>query len=116
MGILLDILFSSEALRRLCHDDEIALRTLDPAVMRRLRARLDDLSAAASLAYAAKLPGRFHRLTGRNPHSRFAIHLSSGFRLVIVPSVTPLPLCSDGSPDLDKITTITVISIGKVHD
>jgi hypothetical protein len=112
----LDILFSSEALRRLCHEDELALRTLGPAVVRRLHTRLDDLSAAASLAYAAKLPGRFHRLTGRNPHSRFAINLYSGFRLVIVPSVTPLPLHSDGSPDLDKITTITVISIGKLHD
>lgn len=100
----------------MCHDDEIALRTLDPAVVRRLRARLDDLSAAASLAYAAKLPGRFRRLASRNPHLRFAIHLCSGFRLVIAPSVTPLPLHSNGSPDLDKVTTITVISIGKVND
>jgi len=100
----------------LCHDDEIALRTLDPAVVRRLRARLDDLSAAASLAYAPKLPGRFHCVANRSPHSRFAIHLCSGFQLVVVPSVTPLPLHSDGSPDLDKITTITVISIGKAHD
>ena len=112
----MDILFSSEALRRLCHADEIALRTFDAAVLRRLRARLDDLSAAASLAYAEKLPGRFHRLAGGNPHSRFAIHLCLGFRLVVVPSVTPLPLHSDGSLDLDKVTTITVISIGKVHD
>lgn len=108
----MDILFSSEALRRLCHDDELALRTLDPAAVRRLHARLDDLSAAASLAYAEKLPGRFHRLPGRSPQLRYALQLGSSFRLVIVPSVTPLPLHPDGTPDLDKITTITVTSIG----
>lgn len=112
----MDILFASEALRRLCHDDAIALRTLDSAVVRRLRARLDDLSAAASLAYVARLPGRFHPLAEGNRNAQFGIHLCSGVRLVIAPAEKPGPLRADGSMDLDGVTTITVISIGKVHD
>jgi proteic killer suppression protein len=111
----LDILFASDALQRLCHDDEIALRTLDPAVVRRLRARLDDLNAAAFLGYARKLPGHFHPLAG-NRDGQYAFSLCAGFELVIAPADRPLPRCADGTITLDKVSIITVISIGKVHD
>jgi toxin HigB-1 len=109
----LDILFASSALKRLCHDDTIALRTLDRAVVHRLRARLDDLNAAASLGYAARLPGRFRALAVQG---HFAFQLCGGFHLVIAPADKPLPRGADGAVNLDKISSITVISIGKVHD
>lgn len=96
----------------MCHDDEIALRTLEPAVVRRLRARLDDLSAAATLSYAAKLPGRFQALA-RDGH--FALQLQAGVHLVIAPAERPIPRNADGSLKLDQISVITIISIGKDH-
>lgn len=111
-ALRLDILFATGALQRLCHDNAIALRTLDIAVVRKLRARLDDLTAAASLSYAAKLPGRFHFLT----EAKFALHLCTGYRLVITSAEKPIPRNADGTVNLDKISSIIVILIGKVHD
>jgi proteic killer suppression protein len=111
----MDILFSSDALKRLCHDDAIALRTLEPAVVLRLHARLDDLNAAAFLGYASKLPGRFHPLDG-DRDGQFAISLCAGYELVIAPADEPLPRIADGSIDLERISIITVVSIGRVHD
>jgi proteic killer suppression protein len=108
----LDILFASGALRRLCHDEAIALRTLDAAVVRHLRARLDDLSAAACLGYAAMLPGRFHALA---TDGQFAFNLAEGFKLILVPADEPLPRNADGSVNLDKVSAVTVISIGRPH-
>jgi hypothetical protein len=97
----------------MCHHHEIALRTLQPAVVHRLRARLDDLSAAASLGYAAKLPGRFRALA---VDGQFALQLHAGFQLVITPAEKPAPRNADGSLNLDEISTIVVVSIGKAHD
>jgi toxin HigB-1 len=108
----LDILFASSAIRRLCHDEATALRTLDVAVVRRLRARLDDLSAAACLGYAAKLPGRFRALAAEG---QFAFNLAEGFQLVLIPADEPLPCHEDGSVNLDKVSTIRLISIRRMH-
>ena len=108
----MDILFASGAIRRLCHDEASALRTWDPAVVRRLRTRLDDLSAAACLGYAAKLPGRFRVLAA---DGQFAFNLTEGFQLVLAPADEPLPLHEDGTVNLDKVSTVRVISIGRTH-
>jgi hypothetical protein len=109
----LDILFASSSLKRLCHDDAIALRTLDSVVVHRLHVRLDDLTAATSLGYAARLPGRFH---SHATDGHFAFHISADFLLVISPADKPLPRGVDGTVNLDKISSITVISIEKVHE
>jgi len=108
----LDIIFASSAIRRLCHDEAVALRTLDVAVVRRLRTRLDDLSAAACLGYAAKLPGRFRALAA---DGQFAFNLIEGFHLVIAPADDPLPRSEDGTVNLDKVCIVRVISIGRTH-
>jgi toxin HigB-1 len=111
----LDILFGSSVWEKMCHDDTIATRTLGPLSARRLRNRLDDLSAAACLGYAAKLPGRFHLLKGDRA-GQFALHLHGAYRLVIAPANDPLPRRANGGLDVDKVTAITVIYIGNYHD
>ena len=78
----MDILFGSRSLEQLCHDDKLATRRLGAPSARKLRARLDDLLAAASLDYASKLPGRFHALTA-DRKGQFAFHLHGGWRLGI---------------------------------
>jgi len=109
----LDILFACEDLQRLCHDDAIALRAFKPAVVRRLRARLDDLTAAASLSYAAQLPGRFHPLLPDRP-GHFGILLGEGFRLVIT-SAGKSTVRRTESLNLNKVIAITVVAIEEIH-
>jgi proteic killer suppression protein len=110
----LDILFESNNLKELCHDEKLATRTLGPESTRKLRARLDDLASAATLAYCRKLPGHFHALTGGRA-GQFSFRLHGGHRLVIKPESIPtagreVPL------DLNSITRIKVMWIGNYHD
>jgi toxin HigB-1 len=106
-----DIIFASKKLEGLCHDDELATRTLGPACARRLRARLDDLRAAANLSYAPKIPGRFHPLNG-NPKNRYAFNLH-GDSLLVIRSVPGLEAAKADEPiQLATITTICVVGIG----
>jgi len=114
-GAPLDILFASEKLELLCHDDRLATRTLGAPSARKLRARLDDLISSANLDYARNLPGRFHALTGDRA-GQYAVDLQAGRRLVVAPANDPLLSRPDGSLDLTKVTIISVIYVGDYHD
>jgi proteic killer suppression protein len=108
----LELLFATPALKALCLDELVASRSLDATVARRLRARLDDLDAAACLAVTAKLPGRLH------PHGtdgHFALNLTDNVELIIAPADEPLPCGEDGEVSLEKVTRVKVISIGRPH-
>lgn len=111
----MDILFRSKDLESLCHDDKVAVRSLGAESARKLRTRLDDLSAAASLSYAPSLPGRFHALTG-DRKGQYAFHLQGACRLVIEPIGNPLPCRADGSLDLEKVAVVRVVFVGDYHD
>ena len=111
----MDILFASQKLERLCHDETLATRTLGQACARKLRARLDDLAAAAHLGHAPRLPGRFHLLRGEWKGC-YALDLQGGRRLVIRPAPNPVPTRADGTPDLAQITAVCVEYIGDYHD
>lgn len=111
----MDILFASKKLEQLCHDDLLATRTLGAPSARKLRARLDDLIAAANLDYMRKLPGRFHGLS-KDRAGQFALDLHGGYRLVLSPANDPLPRNSGGALDLSKVTTIKVVFVGDYHD
>ena len=112
----MDIIFASKKLeQQLCHDDKLATRTLGAPCARKLRARLDDLIAAANLSYAPKLSGRFHGLS-EDRAGQFALDLHGGCRLVIEPGNEPLPSRPDGALDLSKVTTIKVVYVGDYHD
>ena len=120
----MDILFASQKLERLCHDETLATRTLGQACARKLRARLDDLAAAAHLGHAPRLPGRFHQIRGewvsivvrRELMLRYCVDLLCGSGLVIRPAPNPVPTRADGTPDLAQITAVCVEYIGDYHD
>jgi len=111
----LDILFASKKLEKLCHDDDLATSTLGALSARKLRARLDDLIAAAILDYMRKLPGHFHALS-KERAGQFALELHGGCRLVIAPANVPLPTLPDGAVDLSRVSTIKVVYVGDYHD
>src|SRR5690606_18199606 len=112
---LLDILFATPQLDRLCHDDKLAKRTLGPDSARKLRTRLDDLKAAANMAVCKALPGRFHPLN-RDREGEYSVSLAGGHRLVFKPVATLMPTLVDGSIDLGKVATIRVVYVGDYHD
>lgn len=107
----MDILFASKNLERLCHDDDLATRTLGRICAQKLRARLDDLRAAANLGYAAKIPGRFRPVAG-NRVDRYALNLYGNDLLVIRPVQGHEATEVDKPLSLATITTIRVMRIG----
>lgn len=108
---VVDILFASKNLERLCLDDSLARRALGNLCAQKLRARLDDLRAAVNLGYAPQLPGRFHPLQV-DSQQYFALHLVAGRRLVIEPVCDPGPELKDGSWNLSQVTAVRVMEIG----
>jgi toxin HigB-1 len=105
-----DILFASENLERLCHDDAFARRALGHVCAQKLRIRLDDLRAAVNLSYARQLPGRFHPLqVDSQPY--FALHLDAGYRLVLAPVGKSGPNPKKEPLDLSGITMVRVMDI-----
>lgn len=99
----------------MCHDDKLATRTHGAPSAKKLRARLDDLNAAANLSYMRKLPGRFHGLTG-DRDGQYSLELHGGCRLVLEPANMPLPIRQDGTLDISKVTTVKVVYVGDYHE
>ncbi|MGB7723123.1 MAG: hypothetical protein WBL65_24710, partial [Bryobacteraceae bacterium] len=56
--------FSSEKLKKICNRHDLLVRKHGAERAKRIRQRLDDLDAAASLEDFCFLPGRCHELTG----------------------------------------------------
>jgi proteic killer suppression protein len=108
--VIVDILFASENLERLCHDDAFARRALGHVCAQKLRTRLDDLRAAVNLSYARQLPGRFHPLqVDSQPY--FAVHLDADHRLVLAPVGKSNLNPKEESWDLSEITVVRVMEV-----
>jgi proteic killer suppression protein len=111
----LEIAFTSTAVASLCNDGGLAKRKLGAPCARKLRARLDDLDAAANLAVMAGLPGKCHELKG-DRLGQLAIELHGGIRLVLVPNHDPIPRKADGGLDWAAVTAVTIIEVVDYHD
>lgn len=111
----MEISFQSDAVEALCNDGGLAKRKLGAPCAKKLRARLDDLDAAADLAVMRGLPGRCHELSGDRA-GQFAIELHGGVRLVFTPNHEPLPRKPDGGLDWKAITAIRIIEVIDYHD
>lgn len=112
-GGFLDILFANDRLRALCNDDRKAKKELGAAGAKKLRARLDDLEAAACLEVMRPLPGHCHELK-HDRAGELAVYLDGGCRLGFRPC-EPVPRKPDGGLDWTKVTSIEVVYVGDYH-
>ncbi len=113
LGVWMEITFASAKLQRLCEHASLMRRELGDAGSRKLRSRLADLAAAASVIELSA--GRPHQLKG-NRAGQFALDLHGGSRLVFEPANEPLPLSADGSISWQHVTKVRIIFIGDYHD
>lgn len=111
----MDIVFAEPGLAHVCNDDKAAKKSYGAAGAKRLRRRLDDLSAASTLAVMRDLPGRCHELKG-DLDGHLALDLDGGRRLVFKPAHDPVPSKDDGGLDWSRVTAICVTQIGNYHD
>ena len=110
----MDILFASRKLEKLCNEDRSARKQLGAENARKLRRRLDDLAAAATLNDLRHLPGRCHELTG-DLAGHLALDLQGAMRLIFEPTNEPVPRKADGGLDWLSITRVRLVRIEDYH-
>lgn len=110
----IEILFLTPDLQRLCEQQKLAVRKLGADSARKLRARLADLSAAATVS--GLVPGHPHPLKGDRA-GQFAVSLAGGARLVFEPANEAVPLVArGGSVDWTRVTRVRIVFVGDYHD
>ena len=109
----MEIHFKDIKLRELCEKHAVAEKKLGAASARKLRVRLDDLEAAATVTDL--VAGSPHPLKN-DRHGQFAVNLAGGWRLVFSPRHVPVPTKEDFSIDWSQVTIITIEYIGDYHD
>ncbi|MGK7945727.1 MAG: type II toxin-antitoxin system RelE/ParE family toxin [Microcystaceae cyanobacterium] len=107
------ITFKNKKLKKLCENQDLALKQLGKPCTRKLKSRLADLNAAKSVKDL--VAGRPHPLKG-DGEGLFALDLAGGKRLVFEPSDDPPPLKEDLSINWAKVTAIRIVFIGDYHD
>lgn len=107
----MDILFKTDALRRLCSNEREAKKQLGADSARKLRARLADLLAVATVG---------DLITGRplkgDRMGQIALDLHRGHRLVFESGNEPTPTTKDGATDWEQVTVVRIVFIGDYHD
>ena len=108
----MELAFATTSLKELCEQEKLARRELGADSAKKLRARLADLRAAASVTDV--VAGRPHPLSGDRA-GEFAVSLAGGHRLVFKPNHDPTPMLDDGGIDWANVTRVTVVFIGDYH-
>jgi plasmid maintenance system killer protein len=110
----LDITFASKKLRKECNKHNLLVRQHGAVRAKKIRQRLDDLSAADCLEDMRRLPGRCHELTG-DRSGQLSLDLDGPYRLIFVPANEPVPLKADGGLDRTRVTAIEIIGVEDTH-
>lgn len=94
----------TEAVRKLGHSDAVALF-----------ARLQQLQAQPTLGACYGLPGmRMHQLV-QDRDEQWAADVGKRQRLIMVPSLDPIPRLPDGGVDRSAVTAVMIIAIEDYH-
>ena len=111
----MDILFASDDLRGACEDSKTARKRWGAKNAKKLRRRLDDLSAARNLEVARQLPGKCKELKGGRA-GQLSMRLDEGYRLIFEPAADPPPVKPDGGLDRTATRRIRIVAVEDYHD
>lgn len=106
----LELAFKSKFLRTLCESEETAYRKLGVKVTKRLKARLEDLQAAANIT---ELTAGAPRPVDDGTQQHMAVSLVEGYSIEFAANHVSNPVTSSGDVDWSKVRRIKILSIGK---
>ena len=108
----MNISFGSRDVEDLCRSERTQAKKLGTAA-KKLRARLEDLAAAANVSELVL--GHPHPLQG-DREGEFAVRLDAARRLTFTADHDPIPRRDDGAIDWARVTSILIVYIGDYHD
>ena len=110
----MDIQFRTTKLQKRCNSLKEAQKVWGETCGKLVMRRLDEMLAADNLHVLRKVHRRCHALTG-NREGQWSVDLEHPRRLVFEPANDPLPLCEDGSLDLQNVTIVRILEVGDTH-
>ena len=112
---MVEIYFRTRKLKKACSEEKEIKKRLGEELSKKLQQRMMELQAAGSLADISYIPpARCHELSG-NRAGQFSVDLKHPYRLLFIPTVTPVPRMKDGGIDRTRITSIEIIDIIDTH-
>ncbi|MBS1631969.1 MAG: hypothetical protein KF825_13810 [Ferruginibacter sp.] len=108
------ITFTDKKLEKLANDDRKLLKEFGKIRADKIKARLAQLSFAATLEEVRNLPGNYHELTS-NRKGQWACDLDQPYRLIFTPHENPIPSNEHGQYIWLEITGVEVIEIINYH-
>ena len=111
----MEIVFVSRKIEKACNSERESVRMWGAENARKIRQRLAELNAAATLADMGRFPpARLHALKG-DRKGQFAVDVKHPFRLLFDPAHDPVSLKDDCGVDLARITRIRVLLVEDYH-
>ena len=110
----MDVEFKNSHIKELCENSRSAKQELGEACAKKLRSRIADIQAAASVHDL--IAGKPHPLTGKKDSMKYSIRLDKGMRLLIEPDQNPMPSRDDGGIDWTRVTKVKITYIGNYHE
>ncbi|RQV95360.1 killer suppression protein [bacterium] len=109
------IIFRDRSFNNECNNFKLLRKHQGELRAKKIRQRLDDLSAAECLEDMKTLPGRCHELKG-DRHKQISLDFDHPWRLIFTPVDDP-PVCKpDGGIDWKNVKAIEIIGIEDTHE
>lgn len=110
----MNVIFVSNKFERECNEQRLLVKKHGSIRAKKIRLRLDDLSAANNLEELRHAPGRCHELTG-DRSGQLSMDLDHPYRLIFEPANEPIPRKDDGGLDWTKVTAVQIIGVEDTH-
>ena len=106
--------FENKKLETVCNNEKLLIKEYGKINGKKIKRRLDDLSAANNLEEVRNLPGKCHELIGGRK-GQLSIHVEEPHRLIFKPNHAPEATTNSGSLNWKTVTNITIIEITNYH-
>lgn len=111
----MEVNFRTSKLQKQCNDFKKCVKKFGKPCAVKIRSRLDELLDSSNLETMRFFPqARFHALKGSRK-GQFAVDVEHPKRIIIEPDHIPLPTLEDGSIDIKRVKSVTVVDIEDYH-
>ncbi len=111
----MEILFKTRKLQKRISAESELVREYGKENAKMIMRRMLVLQAAECLADVPRRPpDRCHALSGKRK-GQYAVDVKHPHRIIMEPATDPLPLLDDGSIDLERVTSIRILSVEDYH-
>lgn len=111
----MNIHFNDREFWETCNNNKLLIKKYGKAQAKKIRIRLDDITAAETLEDLGKIYPRCHELKG-NRLGQISLDLVGQWRLIFIPFDNPPASKPDGGIDWKRVKTVKIIGIEDTHE